>query len=246
MAAGNTLTVRNARPDSRIFLLNMWADNQAAGALRVRSPRLHDNVQGIRFQVIASEVQPLLPYRFKQPLVSQDTLVVEHSGSATAGDIETGALLVWYEDLLGADARLISAGEVWDRGVDTVTVMNTLAAGNSGGYSGEEAINADFDNLKANTDYALVGYTLDTEVAVVRWRGADTANMGVGGPGSDTDRHLTRHWFLELSRSWDLPMVPVFNSANKGGFLLDVAKDENAATPIVQSILVELSPGGRR
>jgi hypothetical protein len=240
MASGNSATIRNAPLGSDIFLLNAWADNQGAGTFRIRSPKLHDNVQGIRLDVTASDVVPLLPPGFRQRLVPQDTLVLEITGSATAGDIETACLLIYYSDLPGTDARLVSPADIMGRIRNIVTVENTLALGTGGGYSGEEAINSEFDLLKANTDYALLGYLVDAECAVVRWRGVDTGNLGVGGPGNETLRNETRDWFVRLSLAYNLPLIPVFNSANKAGLLLDGAQDENGVDVTVTSILAEL------
>src|SRR5581483_1092604 len=242
MNAGNSLTIRNCPSDKKVFLLQAWADNQTAGGLRVRSPKLHDNVQGIRFRINASEVDPLIPMGFKQQLYPQDTLIVEHSGSATAGDIEAGALLIHYEDLPGQSGRFISYDDLVKKGTNVVTVENTISTGTAGGFSGSEAINSEFDLLKANTDYALVGYLTDTECATVRWMGVDVGNLGVGGLGNDTDRQMTQDWFARLSKAYALPLIPVFNSANKAAILLDVHIDENGADPAVTSIFVELGP----
>lgn len=243
MASGNSLTIRNAPIDEPVWLVQAWADNQTAGTLRIRSPKLHDNVQNLRFDVTASDVVPLCPPGFRQRLIPQDTLTVEHTGSGTAGDIESGALLLYYENLPGIDARLESwTEELRRRIVHYLTVENTISTGTSGGYSGEEALNSEFDLLKANTDYALLGYLVDTECAVVRWRGADTGNLGVGGPGHDTLRSITAGWFITLSQSTGFPCIPVFNSANKAGILIDVAQDENGADVTVTSILAELLP----
>lgn len=243
LGAGNSLTIRNAPVASKIWLIQAWADNQAAGALRIRSPKLHDNVQGIRLDVTASDVQPLLHTKQAQFLYPQDQLIVEQTGSATGGDIESGSLLIWYEDLPGAESRLVSNGDIEGKVVNIVTVENTLALGTAGGYSGEEAINAEFDLLKANTDYALLGYLVDTECATVGWRGADTANLRVGGPGNETLRNETREWFTRMSAFTGLPCIPVFNSANRAGILVDGVQDENGADTTVTSILAELAPG---
>lgn len=241
MASGNSLTIRNAPIDEGTWLINAWADNQSAGTLRIRSPKLHDNVQNLRLDVTASDVVPLLPLGFRQRLIAQDTLTVEQTGSGTAGDIETGALLIYYEDLPGIDARLESwTEELRRRIIQYVTVENTIATGTSGGYSGEEALNTEFDLLKANTDYALLGYLVDAECAVVRWRGADTGNLGVGGPGNEALRSVTNEWFIRLSVETGFPCIPVFNSANKAGILVDVAQDENGTDVTVTSILAEL------
>lgn len=245
MAAGNSLTIRAGEMAKTVKLLETWADVQAAGIWRIRSPKLHDNVQGIRFSTTAGDTAPLLPWLWGQRLYAQDTLVAELSGSATAGDIETACALIWYEDLPGAAARFIGPDELARRAVNVVTVENTLALGTAGGYSGEESLVAEFDLLKANTDYALVGYTVTAECAAVRWRGADTANMGLGGPGNETLRHVTAEWFLRLSMRFGLPLIPVFNSANKNGILVDGAQDENGTDTTVNSIFVELAPASR-
>jgi hypothetical protein len=244
MAAGNTLTIRNAPLESDIRMLQAWALNQTAGTLRIRSPRLHDNVQGIRLDVTAGDPKPLFPWGVGQKLYPQDTLIAELTGSATSGDIEQAAMLIYYSDLKGVDARLASVEDVLRRGVNLVAVENSITNGTSGGWSAEEAINAEFDLLKANTDYALIGYLIDAECTAVRWRGADTGNLGVGGPGDELGRDFTSHWFMELSRVFGLPLIPVFNSANKAGILIDVADDENATAHTITSLLVEIGPAG--
>jgi len=244
MAAGNTLTVRSAPVESEVRLLNAWALNQTSGTLRIRSPRLHDNVQGIRLDVLGGEPKPLFPWGLSQKLIPQDTLIAELTGSATAGDIEQAALLIYYANLPGVDARLASYEDVLRRGVNLVPVENTITNLLTGGWTAEEAINSEFDLLKANTDYALIGYLIDAECAAVRWRGADTGNLGVGGPGDELGRDYTSDWFLYLSRIFNLPLVPVFNSANKAGILIDLADDENATAHTVTSLFVEIGPAG--
>ncbi len=243
MSAGDTLTVRNAPIDSMVRLLGAWADNQAAGTLRIRSPRLHDNVEGIRLDVAASDVKPLLPERFVQPLIPQDTLIVELSGSAVAGDIESAAMLLYYENLPGIAARLIDPATLLANMVNIMSVENTLALGTGGGYSGEEALTAEFDQLKANTDYALLGYLVDAECLGVFWRGSDTGNLRMGGPGDDSGRDYTRSWFYHLSMAYQIPLIPVFNSANKDAILIDGVQDENGTDVTVTSIFAQLKPG---
>lgn len=242
MAAGNSASVRNAPIDSKILLIQAWSDQQALGALQIRSPRLHDNVRGITVDSVASEVQPLLGYGPPQKLIAQDQLALGIEGSAVAGDIETLCLLLYYDNLPGVEARLIMPDELMTRGVNLVAVDNTIALGTAGGYSGEEAINAETDLLRANTDYALIGYQVTVECACVRWRGVDTGNLGVGGPGNEVFKKLTASWFLDLARMYGLPLIPIFNSANKSGFLVDGAQDENGADTTITTLLVELSP----
>lgn len=243
MSAGDTLTIRNAPLDSMVRLLQVWADNQAAGTLRIRSPRLHDNVEGIRLDVSASDPKPLLPERFVQPLIPQDTLIAELSGSATAGDIESAAMLLFYDNLPGIAARLIDPATLLANMVNLVSVENTLALGTGGGYSGEEALTAEFDQLKANTDYALLGYLVDAECAAVALRGSDTGNLRVGGPGDELGRDYTRHWFYRLSERYQTPLIPVFNSANKDAILADGVQDENGTDVTVTWLFAQLKAG---
>jgi hypothetical protein len=243
MGSGNSSTVRNAPLDSKISLLSAWADNQTAGVLRIKSPRLHDNVQGMRFGVVASEPQPVFPLGMSQKLISQDSLDLGLSGSATAGDIESACMLIYYDNLPGIESRLITAAEAKERAIHIVTVENSLATGTAGGYSGEEALNVEYDLLKANTDYAILGFIVSAECAAVRYRGSDLGNLGVGGPGNDNDQEMTSNWFLTLSEKTGLPLVPVFNSANVDALLIDAVQDENGTDVIVWTILAELSSG---
>lgn len=240
MAAGNSLTIRSAKEGSKIWLVTCWADVQATGILQITSPRLHDASRGIRFATVASEPLPLLPLEQMQPLFSTDTLVASLSGSATAGDIETASLLVWYDDLQGVEGRFISPDDFAKRRVNTFTTENTISTGTAGGYSGEEAVTAEADFWKANTDYALLGAQCNIECATIRVRGSDTGNLGVGIPGSETQKHVTANWFCRLSKASGMPLIPVFNSNNRSGILLDVAQDENGADPIVTLLWAQL------
>ena len=237
---GNSLTIRNAPLDRRIYIVQAWAVNQAAGILRIRSPKLHDNVQGIRLRVTAARGFPLFPSPVMQTVTPQDVLTVEQSGSATAEDVEMGALLIFYEDLPGIDARLMRAEDVLPRVKHIFTVENTLTVGTTGDWSGEEAINSEFDLFKANTDYALLGYRVSTRCGTVRYRGADTGNLGVGGPGEPELNWLLGYWFVHLSQTYALPTIPIFNSANKQGILIDAHQDENGTAVTVTSIFAEL------
>ena len=240
MFSGNSLTVRNAKADSAVRLLNCWADNQAAGTLRIRSPDLHDNVQGIRLPVVASEPYPLLPGIGKQHLTPQDQLIVELSGSATAADIESAFLMLQYDDLPGIEGRFLTFAEYDALACELVTIENTLALGTAGGWSGEEALNAEFNLLRANTDYAILGYVVSAECGAVRWRGTDFGNLGVGGPGLSDAAWFTREWFVYLAMMSGLPTIPVINSANLSAILVDGATDENGTDVTVSTILCML------
>jgi len=240
-STGDSLAVRNTGGVKPARMLQAWADVQVAGTARIRSPKFHDNVQGIRWDTLIADPRPILPWGLGQPVYPNDVLTVELAGSAVAGDIEYIAMLLHYEELPGAAARFITAEEALRRAMQIFTVENTIATGTGGGYTGAEAINVEFDQFHAGGLYALIGYLVDTECASVAWRGADTANLRVGGPGDETERELTADWFLRLSKAFGIPLVPVFSAENKGGILVDAVQDENGADVTVTSIFAELA-----
>lgn len=243
MASGDSLTVRNCDFTKKVRLLDSWFWNQAAGVARIRSPKLHDNVQGLRWRVPGNSLAfPLQPPYAPQVLYPQDTLIVEQSGSAVGGQIETGSLLVWYEDLPGAQANLIGLDDLSKRAIELFTVESNITAGTAGGYSGGQAINANFDQFKANEWYALIGYETDAQASTITWKGIDTANLRVSGPANQTQRQLTREWFYTLTQRTGLPCIPVFNAANKFGITIEVVNNQAALSPNVNSIFVHLQP----
>jgi hypothetical protein len=244
MNAGNSATVRNADLSSFVGLMQTWGNFHNIGMWRIRSPRLHDNVQGLRYRVPAAQIDPLIRPGLVQRLVPQDTLTLEIQSAAGAGVIEQAAMLLYYSNLPGNDARLIGTQELAKRTQNVWTTEIPITPGATGSYSGQVAINSAFDNFKANTDYALIGYTVDVRCTAVRFTSADFSNLGIGGPGLPTSRHLTVRWFEELSEEHGLPMIPVFNSANKQGTLVDVMQDNGAAAVVVTAILHELAPAG--
>ena len=243
MASGDSLAVRNTPIGADIRLISAWAFNNAAGILRVRSPRLHDNVQGIRMRVAASDPTNLLPKGGWQQLIPQDTLIAELSGSAVGGQIEQAQLLIWYRDLPGIAARLANWQDVMAAAVNELTNEVAITAGAAGGYSGAAALNATFDLLKANTDYAVMGATVDAACAAVTMKGPDTGNLHVGVPGPITGRWLGVDWFKSLSERLGLPCIPIINSANKAGTTIEVVQNQAAAAVNVTWYLLELKPG---
>lgn len=238
-ATGDSFSVRNFDTPGQALLLDLWALGAAAQIVRVRSPRLHDNVQGIRSRTIAATPQPLLPDVAEQPLYAQDTLILESSGGGAETDMLT--ILNYYSDLPGSNARLFRYEEIAPRIRNVLGNEVAITTGaTAGDYGGSAAINSAFDLLKANTDYAILGYVTDVSVCTVGVRGPDTSNFRVGGPGT-TSRVETRDWFVDLSRQSGLPLIPVFNAANKAGTLVDLVHNATATTVNVDLILAELA-----
>jgi hypothetical protein len=244
---GNSLQVRSADMKSQVKLLNAWAFNQVAGQLRIRSPRLHDAVNGMRFRIPAALTLPRLPGviagGFAQFLIPQDTLIVEQEGSAVGGQIESNSLLVYYDNLPGVSARLIGNDVLQRYGVNITTIQATIVTVVTGQYGGGVLVNAATQNLKANTDYALLGGETDTRATVIRATGVDFGSLGVGFPAEPSIADETVGWFQDLAINFGLPLIPVFNSANFGGITVDAQTNQAGGTLIVDLICVELQGG---
>jgi hypothetical protein len=243
---GDSLGIRSFDVSKKAWLIDMWALNDtASGVLRIRSPRMHDNVQGIRQRILNNNTEPLLSGAgltlFPQRLYSQDLLIAEQSGSAA--NIDTGHIVVMYDDLPGVAARLIDNNTLAQNGVNRIGQEVTITPGAaSGQYGGAVAINATNDNFKANTDYALIGATTDVRIGVIGVRGADVGNLRVPIPAEPSQRHICTNYFARLTAAIGQPMIPVFNSANKFSILCDGTGLTGALTAVVEFQMVELAP----
>jgi len=237
----NSFTVRNFADQDKCYLDGIWSQSATAGVIRLRSPKMHDISQGIRFTDIAGVSRNLLPAGLSEVLYAQDTLTFEMSGGASETD--AGFLLVAYDNLPGSDARFATFDQVKTRVVHVltaeVTVTNPTTAGD---WSAGTAINATFDLLKANTDYAVLGYQAASAVGAVALVGPDTGNYRVGGPGT-TESIETRHWFKRMGEATGRPYIPIFNSANKANTNITVAHTTASGSTTVDVVLAQLSPG---
>jgi len=241
IAPGDTFQIKNAKDDNN-WLLNFWVDAQVAGMCRIRSPKFHDNVDGIRVRTQIGVLKPSLPVGAPQRVYAQDVEIVELAGSTVAGDIETVVQMIYYSSLPGQDARLFTWDQIKNRIQHIVGNRLAITIGSTAGYNGARAINADVDFLQANRDYAVLGMMTDVETAAICLRGPDTANLRVSVPGEPDLIEDTSWWFRKLSLDYGLPTIPVINSANKGATLIDVAGDENGGTANVQLMLALLAP----
>lgn len=238
---GDSFTVKNFTSGSA-WILNVWTKQGTLGVTRVRSPLLHDISQAIRLRVpLVGKSRPLLPMDHRQAIIAQDALTYELSGSAAATD--ASSLLLYYENAPGGTDSLITHSELAARRVQTVGVEVPVTSGATAGqYSGSTAINAGSSAgiLKANTAYAIVGYLTDTELVTIGVTSPDWSNVRIGGPGS-TDAWVTRDFYDRLAIEQDLPVIPVFNSANATNTTLDVVDTGTASTINVTLICEQLT-----
>ncbi len=239
--SGDSLTIKNGKDGSRISLLGLWSKNQTAGFVQVASPLMHDSTRGIRVRANAAIVRNVLTTKFPQQMYAQDSLSAQIAGSAVAGDVELASMLLYYEDLPGVNARLIGADELATRLKSITTVDASITTTAGPGYSGSEALNAESDLLHANQDYAILGAVVGVRCLAVTLKGPDTSNLRIAVPGEPNNPNRTGSFFVNLAERYNMPLIPVINSANRASTFLEAAQDENAAAVTVSWILAELA-----
>jgi len=235
---GSTFTVRNFSLQSTAELIDMWYNGVTKGAVRIRSPKFADNVQGIRVNVAGGLQAFLLDPEAGQQLIPQDTLAVEAIGGTTETD--TVAMQSYYDDLSGAAPVLKMPSDILGtmEFLDT-WVVNTTAPATVGAIGGTAITNL-YDVSQANRWYACLGYVTDTALTAIGLTGADLSNLNVMGPG-DTTAFRVRRYFADLSVKLGKPCIPCFNTANKGNTQV-VTADKVASTTADVSLIVAIMP----
>jgi hypothetical protein len=239
MNTGDTAAVRSFGESPRAMLLNAWAQEATTGFLRVRSPNLHDNTQGLRLAVPAALPQALLPDGVRQNLIPTDVLTLEIQGGAA--EVDAAAFLMYYDNIGTGAARLATWAQIAGLIESILSVQVDTAGPVASGDWSNGTVFTNFSNvLHANTFYAVLGYEVDVACCAVALRGPDTGNYRIGGPGPLVPIE-TRDWFKRQSSEQGLPFIPIINSQNAPGTTSNVAKVGAAGTVNVTWILAELS-----
>lgn len=239
MNTGDSLAIRAFGEAVAAKVEGLWTQQATAGFLRLRSPRMHDNVQGIRLATPAAAPINLLPNELEQRVYQTDTLIAELQG----GGAETDAMAVqmYYDGVSTGGARLAT----WDQVrplIKNVSGAQVDVAGpvTTGDWSAGTNLTNFTDQFHADTFYAVLGYQVDTACLAVAVKGPDTGNYKAGGPGA-VNAIETRDWFVEQSRLHGTPHIPIIQAQNKGNTQVHVAKVGAGGTVNVTLILAELS-----
>lgn len=239
MATGDPSSVRNFPPAAFAGIVSAFYDDVTTPlAARVRSPLLHDNVRGIQFNPGAAAPADLYPGAFPQALEAQDTLTFELSTAATTGKALL-ALGIYYSQLPGAAARLFNPGDIRGLIKNIKPVLVSIGSGaNTAGQWYDLVITTTESLLHANTDYAVLGATLDVAVAALAVKGVDTGNLRCSVPGG-VNNPFGPDYFVRQSEKFGLPMIPVINSANAGSTYISIIS--SAATGAASSFTLYLA-----
>jgi len=235
---GDSGVVRNFAQTDSAYLERVTRAGGSSGAARILSPLLCDNVRGITFTSGETPTHFLMPQQRGEKLNPQDTLTVQVTGGTAETDLV--ALSIYYTNLPGAAARLYNWSDIMPLIAHIkpmeVDCTNSATVGNWT----DTVITATENQLKANTDYAVLGYVTDIAQAMIGIKGLETGNLRVCGPGTVlTD--TTGQFFVEWSQREQSPHIPVFNSANNGSTYVSTCDTTASTTPKVQLILAQLS-----
>lgn len=239
MNSGDSLTIPNFNKAAGAFLENLWAHSATPGVFRIRSPKFHDNVQGLRMTVPSAEARPLLPDYADQPVVVLDTLTAELSGGGAETDV--GVLQFYINDMDGANQQLATWDQIKPRILNMVTIeVDVAAPGTIGTWSAGSAINATFDQLHAASSYAILGYEVSAACAAIAISGPDTSQLKLGGPGV-ANATVTRSYFIDQGYYSGRPHIPVIKQANKGATSVFTLSASAPAAINVSLVAAELS-----
>lgn len=237
--------------NGQAWIREMWGmDSDSVAELSLvytRPQSTHDQNRGFRVQIPSLTpggaglvaAHNLLPGYAGIRLFPSDTPVL--NVSSTAADDVIVSWLTEYDDLPGsqgvyASPDQINAMRVSDVGINLLAV----ASATPGAYGASRAINTDDDRLHADTWYALLGASVQTPVTTIGLTGPDWAGQRIGFPAGALDLR-SNTWFLDQSLKWGRPLIPCFNSNNKGNILVVVADGEASTSPKIDFFCVELS-----
>lgn len=239
-SSGDSFTVRNGSQTAAIGLMAIGYDAATSGGqVQVKSPLLHDDVRGITLIPGQTPSQLLLPMEQGQVLKPQDTLTVQMLVNH-ASETDVGFLSIYYADLPGAAARLHSWADISGIIANLKPLEVDFSTNGTGGVWQDTAVTTTENLLKANTDYAVLGYLSNTALCAIGVKGSETANLRVAGPGVLTQIDTT-DYFVWRSNVSGIPQIPVFNAANAASFYLSCLAQQASTAVKVSLILAQLS-----
>lgn len=237
-ATGDSLSVPSFTEGTLARLEQVIRGGATAGAVRVLSPRMHDNVTGLTFLTDKAGTVFLLPRDTGQPLYPSDTLVIQVTGGTN--ETEVAVLKMYFADLPGAAARLAMWGDIKDMIVNLKSFEVDVTASGTAGQWTDTKFTTTEDQLKADTDYAILGLTTDTALTAIAVKGPDTANYRIGLAGSD-DTFNPTDGFIRDSERHGTPHIPIINSNNRGSSFVSVVDKAASTTAKIGVICAQLA-----
>jgi len=234
---GDSLVVKNS---TKPRILNFWGNNQVAGFHQLVYGSAGNTTRGLgRYNVDVLQPRLLLAELMGASIQPLETISPTIAGSNTSGDVETGTIIMGYDDLPGVSQRLLTLDQLRSRDDGKPDAISATLTGAAAGYTGEELITAESDLLIAGFDYAVLGISTSLEVGAVYFYGPDTGNLKVGAPGDATGNNLAS-FFVDLAAKYGRPMIPVVSADNRSNTRMGFLQNENNVSPFVTLHLARL------
>lgn len=237
-APGDSLSIRSFKDGGKCTLENVYLQGASAPRrVRILSPRLHDNVTGVSFQALENPTEFLLAAKVEQLMYSADQLVVQLDAAASSDTI--AALSLYYTDAPGLSADLRTYDQIKNRIIDIKPVeVDCTASGTIGQWSDTLITNTE-NQLKADYEYAVLGFEGSAAFCTVGIKGPCTSNLRVCIPGASPTLRLS-DYFIYQSEVSNRPYIPVINANDRGATYISVASATASAADNVFAILARL------
>ncbi len=247
--AGDSLSVANFNSGGANIIEAWGIDSDSTSEWQMiytRPESTHDQQHGWRFQIPGlagpgaghNAAFDVLPGYATIELCKSDTPTI--NVTATTADDLLFSWVTLYDDLPGVSGVFVSPDYVKQHRKSTVGINSQAAAsGTAGAYGAQRAINADDDRLHANSWYAILGLSAGVQFTTCSLIGPDWGGQRIGLPAGFLDLRSTT-WFWDQSLKWGAPLIPVFNSNNKGNVLVQIADGEASTTPGIDFLMYEL------
>lgn len=205
---------------------------------RVSSPRMHDNVTGLTWQSLEAPTQFLVPAEVGEPMYSVDTLAV--SADAAASSDTLVALGTYYSNLPGIEAQLFTWAQIKARFIRLKVMEVAVTTSATPGTWVDTVITTTENQLKADYEYALLGFEPSAAITVMGIKGPATGNLRICAPGTTETLDLT-DYFVWMSERHGLPMIPVFKANDRGATNISAASQAASVTSNIYAVLAQLS-----
>lgn len=248
--AGDSLAVANFNTGAA-KMIEAWgvdSDSVCEGQMIYTRPEAtHDQQHGVRFELpmgalggaATNAAFNILPGYGCVDQYKSDVMTIQVTGSA-ADDV----LVSWvslYDDLPGVSGVFADWNQIQALQKSAVGIQVTaVASATPGAYGAQRAFNADDDRLHANTWYAILGASVQIQCTTISLLGPDWGGQRIGMPMGALDLR-SNTWFVDQTVKWGLPLIPCFNSNNKGNVLVQVADGEASTSPKIDFFLYELT-----
>ncbi len=103
-----------------------------------------------------------------------------------------------------------------------------------------KCVNADDTRLTGGKYYAVLGWTLQTVCTTITLKGPSTGNNRVGLPGGALTLD-TMYGFVELSKQFGKPLIPILNGYDAASYFLEASDGEASTSPKVDLFMYQLS-----